>query len=147
MVLTSAQLIWRRLCPAAPASQTGVSRSSGPSRTVLLFSFMKWILVKHHTLGPSDPYLYPRSFVLLEFGSKYLIVFYCVVAQTLPLSEALGDLLGVEIRIHARVESQIPVYLWEGLRTAHVSLPLGAALLRTVAALVVNGAWTKQNKT
>lgn len=78
--------------------------------------------------------------MLLEFGSKYLIVFYCVVAQTLPLSEALGNLLGVEIRIHARVESQVPVDLWEGLRTAHVSLPLGAALVRTVAALVVNGA-------
>lgn len=78
--------------------------------------------------------------MLLEFGSKYLIVFYCVVAQTLPLSEALGDLLGVEIRIHTREESQVPVYLWEGLRTVHASLPLSTALLRTVTALMVNWA-------
>lgn len=78
--------------------------------------------------------------MLLDSGRKYLIVFYCVVAETLPLSEALGDLLGVEIRIHTRVESQVPVYLWEGLRTVHESLPLSAALLRAVTALVVNRA-------
>lgn len=78
--------------------------------------------------------------MLLEFGSKYLIVFYSVVAQTLSLSKALGDLLGVEIRIHTGIESQVPVYLWEGLRTVHVSLPLSAAVLWTVTALMVNRA-------
>lgn len=77
---------------------------------------------------------------ICNLGSKYLIVFYCVVAQTLPLSETLGDLLGVEIRIHIWVESQVPVYLWKGLRTVHESLPLGAALPRTETALVVNRA-------
>lgn len=76
----------------------------------------------------------------MAFENKYLIVFYCVVAQTLSLSKALRDFLGVEVRIYTWVERQVPFYLWEGLGTVHVSLPHSAAVLRTVTALVVHRA-------
>lgn len=81
-----------------------------------------------------------------SFNLKYLVVFYSVVAQALSLSKAVWDLLCVAICVDACVEGKVPVYLWEGLRTVHMGLPLRATMLRTVTALVVHRAYIKKKK-
>lgn len=79
-----------------------------------------------------------------SFNLKYLVVFYSVVAQALSLSKAVRDLLRIAICIDACVEGKVPVYLWEGLGTVHMGLPLRATMLRTVTALVVHRAYIKK---
>lgn len=71
-------------------------------------------------------------------GGRYLIVFNGVMTEALSLSKALGDLLCVTIWVDTSIESQVPVYLREGLRTMHVCLPYRTTRLRTVTALMVD---------
>lgn len=80
------------------------------------------------------------------YCERYPVVFNSVVTEALPLSEALRDLLRIEIQVNARVEGQVPVYLREGLRTVHVGLPDRTTWLGTVAAFVVDWACGCENK-
>lgn len=76
---------------------------------------------------------------------NHLVVFDGVVAEALPLSEALWDLLCVTIWVDTRVKGQVPLYLCERLRAVHVGLPRRAALLGTVASLVIDRACRRQH--
>lgn len=76
---------------------------------------------------------------------NHLVVFDGVVAEALPLSEALWDLLCVTIWVDTRVKGQVPLYLCEGRRAVHVGLPRRAALPGTVASLVIDRACRRQH--
>ena len=56
-------------------------------------------------------------------GMVYLVVFDRIMAEALPLSKALWDLVSITIRVNTSVKGQVPVYLGEGLRAVHVGLP------------------------
>lgn len=62
------------------------------------------------------------------------------MAEALPLSKALRDLLCVSIWVDMRKESQVPVDLGEGVGTVHVGLPHCTTGLGTLTALVVDWA-------
>lgn len=66
------------------------------------------------------------------------------MAEALTLAKALRDLLRDTIGINIRERRQVPVYLREGVGTAHVGLPNRTTGLGTVTALVVNWACKKE---
>lgn len=66
------------------------------------------------------------------------------MAEALTLAKALRDLLRDTIGINIREHRQVPVYLREGVGTAHVGLPNRTTGLGTVTTLVVNWAWKKE---
>lgn len=53
----------------------------------------------------------------------HLVIFDGIVAETLPLSEALWNLTGVTIQVDTSENRKVLVDLREELRAVHVGLP------------------------
>lgn len=79
----------------------------------------------------------PLSFVVLQHR-VYLVVFYGIMAQTLPLSKPLWNFFGNFIWIDGGEMCQIPLNLLNCLRTAHHLQPSTPIFLRAVTVFMVN---------
>lgn len=93
--------------------------------------------------GGGDLTLDQHSGMLFEHGSWstiYLVVFDCVVAEALSLSETLGHLQGVAVWVHPGEQGKVLLYLGEGHRALHVLLPHRTTGLGTVTTIMVH--WT-----